>query len=148
MLMWHPPQPVAFNLSEASRHAKRGSRQRRAILGNLKARDDGGYMPANSKATLDCLSDLDAAVLFAFTAVESLVNHVIDMLADDAPVTRRKQVVAKQDTTRVLAIDEKYKLVLPAVDGCKAIAGTATWERYRNLKFLRDELLHVRSAAI
>ena len=35
-------------------------------------------MPTNSSAALDCLSDLNGAVLHAFTAIESLANHTID----------------------------------------------------------------------
>jgi hypothetical protein len=80
MLNWHPPQPVTFNLIEAKRRRDRGERQRRAIMGNLRARKNGSVGPVNSSAALDCLFDLAAGVLFAFTAVESLANHAIDML--------------------------------------------------------------------
>jgi hypothetical protein len=94
-LMLHPPQPIAFNLIEAKRHQDRGVRTRRNIMGNLIARD-GGYQPANTHRVLDCLSDLQAAVLFAFTAIESLANHAIEMLPDDAALERNGQMVPKQ----------------------------------------------------
>jgi hypothetical protein len=29
-LMWHPPQPVAFNLMEAKKHQRRGIKERRS----------------------------------------------------------------------------------------------------------------------
>lgn len=144
-LMWHPPQPVTFNLLEAKRLRDRGVRRRRNIMGNLVARPDGSVGPANSHATLDCLSDLAAAVLFAFTAVESLANHAIDMLSDDTIVTVRKgRELAKRDLVTGLGVDDKLKRVVPLLGQGAVVAGTATWERYRELKFLRDELLHVK----
>jgi hypothetical protein len=143
--MWHPPQPVTFNLLEAKRHRDRGVHRRRSIMGNLVARADGAVGPANSHAALDCLSEMAAAVLFAFTAIESLANHAIDMLPDDTVVTVRKgREVAKGDLVTALGIDEKLKRVVPLLDQGAAVAGTATWERYLALKFLRDELLHVK----
>jgi hypothetical protein len=143
-LMWHPPQPVAFNLVEAKRHGDRGVRRRRGIMGSLKARSDGGYQPINSRTALDCLSDLSAAVLFAFTAIESLANHAIEMLPESASLARKGKTVAQAEMVRSLGIDEKLKRVLPMVDGGVHIAGTETWDRYLKVKFLRDELLHVK----
>lgn len=34
------------------------------------------------------------------------------------------------------------------MDGAEKIAGTAVWERYRKLKFIRDELLHVKERGL
>jgi hypothetical protein len=147
LLHWYPPQPVAFNLVEAKRKRDRGEAQRRSILGNLRARKGGSFGPVNSSATLDCLSDLAAAVLFAFTAIESLANHAIDTLEDDATVTigRKDQEVEiqKSEMVRRLGLDEKLKQVMPVVEGGRNIAGTAPWERYLHLKRLRDALVHV-----
>lgn len=144
-LMWHPPQPVAFNLLEAKRHRDRGVSKRRNIMGNLIARDDGSLGPANTHAALDCVSELSIAVLLAFTAIESLANHVIDMLPEDTVVTVRKgREVPKSELVVGIGIDEKLKRAVPLLDQGAAIAGTAVWERYRSLKFLRDELLHVK----
>jgi hypothetical protein len=145
MLMWHPPQPVAFNLIEAKRYRDRGARRRVTIMSKVKRRPDGTVGPENPRAVIDCLSDLQAAVLFAFTALESLANHAIEMLDDDATVVRKGAVIGKAAMTRDLGIDDKFKLVIPQVTGGVRIAGNATtWGRYRALKFLRDELLHVK----
>jgi hypothetical protein len=150
LLMWHPPQPVAFNLIEAKGHRDRGLRQRVSIISKLKKHPPGGahnedqYRPANSHAAIDCLSELQSGVLLAFTAIESLANHAVEMLEDSASLTMKKKVIAKSDMTRMLGIDDKLKRVLPMVDGGVHIAGTAAWGRYSQLKFLRDELLHVK----
>lgn len=147
LLNWHPPQPVTFNLIEAKRRRDRGESQRRAIMGNLRGRKNGSVGPANPSAALDCLADLAAAVLFAFTAVESLANHAIDMLPETATVTigrkGREAEIAKPEMVRRLNLDEKLKQVLPLIDGGRNIAGTAPWERYLHLKGLRDALVHI-----
>jgi hypothetical protein len=146
-LMWHPPQPVAFNLLEAKRQRDPAVRQRRSIMGNLIARPHGiGRQPRNTHSALDCLSGLAAGVLFSFTAVESLANHAIEMLEDDTVVTVRKgRELPKAELITGLGIDEKFKRVVPILEQGQAIAGTATWDRYRALKFLRDELVHVKA---
>lgn len=84
-------------------------------------------------------------MLFAFTAVESLANHAIEMLPDDTGVTVRKgRQLSKSELTTGLGIDEKLKRVVPLLDVGASVAGTAAWGRYLKLKFLRDELLHVK----
>jgi hypothetical protein len=47
-----------------------------------------------------------------------------------------------------LSIDDKFKLVVPRMDGAKRIAGTAAWKRYRDLKFICNELLHVKERGL
>jgi hypothetical protein len=147
LLNWHSPQPVTFNLVEAKRRRDRGESRRRAIMGNLRARKNGSVGPDNPSAALNCLADLAAAVLFAFTAVESLANHAIDMLPATTTVTigrkGREADIAKDEMVRRLNLDEKLKLVLPLIDGGRNLAGTAAWERYLHLKGLRDALVHV-----
>lgn len=146
LIVWYPPQAVAFNLIEAKKYCTRGARQRRAIMGNLGARNEPGtYQPANPQSTLDCIADLSAAVLFSFAAIESLANHVIDMLPDETTVVFGKRELAKADLVRHLGIEDKFKRVVPLLDGAKAIAGDSRiWERFQSLKFLRDELVHVK----
>jgi len=150
LLLWHPRQPVAFNLIQAKHYLGRGESTRRSIMGNLKRRSDGdGYEPVNSRAVLDCLSHLQAAVLFAFAAVESLANHSIDHLPDDAiiAIELRKgesTEIPKAEMVRRLNLDEKLSRVVPLLPDGRNVKGTTAWPRYRALKYLRDELLHVK----
>jgi hypothetical protein len=115
-LMWHPPQPVAFNLMEAKEHQNRGVKERRIIMSSLVARGDGGYQPGNNRRAIDCLRELAAAVLFSFTAIESLANHAIEMLSDDYEFERGDESVPKAQMTRRLGIDEKLKRVVPEIE--------------------------------
>ena len=145
-LMWHPPQAVTFNLLEAKKHRDRGERHRRAIMGNLQRRADGSYSPLDSHAAIDCLSELVAAVLLSFTAVESLANHIIDMLPDDTVMKSGSRELTKDEMVRWLGIDDKFKRAVPLLDHGRAIAGDhEVWSRYQALKFLRDELVHVKA---
>jgi hypothetical protein len=149
VVAYHPPQPVAFNLVEAKRHRDRGAKQRRAILGNLNAPDaDGNSRPQNSAAVIDCLSDLVGAVLHAFTAIESLANHSIDQLDDNATVQVERQgdtvTISKADMVRRLNITEKLELAVPLLPDGHATKGTAAWGRFVHLKRLRDDLVHVK----
>jgi hypothetical protein len=148
-LRWYPPQSVAFALIEAKRFRDRGVTSREAIMGALVARPDGAWAPADPSQTLDCVSDLHVAVLYAFTAVESLANHSIDQLEDDATVQvenwkGEEVAVPKSEMVRRLGISEKLSRVVPMLDDGVNIKGTRTWERYRHLKGLRDELVHVK----
>ncbi len=147
-LLWYPPQPVAFNLVEAKRARDRGVKARRNIMAKLKKRSKGdGVQPVNSSSTLDCVRDLQSAVLFAFTAIESLANHAIDMLGDDFTLTFKKRTYTQKELVG-LGIEDKLKRLLPKMDGGQKIAGTAVWERFRKLKFVRDELLHVKARGL
>ena len=148
ILAYHPPQPVTFNLVEAKRHRDRGARQRRSIMGNLEVDRNGQYRPLNSHSVIDCLSDLVGAVLHAFTAIESLANHSIDQLDDDAAVEVERQgatvMIHKDAMVRRLNITEKLQLALPLLEDGHATKGTAALERFVHLKRLRDDLVHVK----
>lgn len=91
MLNWHPPQSVAFNLVEAKRLCDRSAPRRRSIIGNLHTRPNDSFGPANSQALIDCVSDFVAAVLFAFTAIESVANHSVDELPENATVSVQRE---------------------------------------------------------
>jgi hypothetical protein len=67
------------------------------------------------------------------------------MLPPDTVVTVRKgRQLSGSELITGLGIDDKLKRVVPLLDQGQTVAGTAAWERYRALKFLRDELVHVK----
>jgi hypothetical protein len=148
MLNWHPPQPVAFHLIEGKRLCDRAVPKRRRLTGNLATRPNESYGPANSRIPLDILADLTAAVLFAFTAIESLANHSIDQLDESATVTVERGdgpvEIPRDDMVRRLGISEKLTLAVPLLADGEDFKGTRPWERYRHLKRLRDDLVHVK----
>jgi hypothetical protein len=145
VLMWHSPQPVAFNLIEARHYRDRGRKRRLSIMGNLERRRDGSYAPRNPRAAIDCLRDLQAAVLSAFAAVESLANQAVDVLDDEAALTRAGTQLTKDELLR-LGTAAKLEVVVPAVPGGRHVAGDGVvWDGFLRLELLRDELVHVKS---
>lgn len=152
-LRWWPPQPVAFALLEAKRHQELGVPSRLAIMETLVERPDGAWGPADPEQVLDCVTNLQTAVLFAFSAIESLANHSIDQLGDAATieVTNAKGdtvLLPKSEMVRRLGLSEKLSRVIPMLSDGANIKGTKPWERYRHLKELRDELVHVKDRGI
>lgn len=143
-MQWHPPQPVAFNLLEAKKYRDRGVRQRRRIMGNLQKRANGTLQPSDARAPIDCLSDMIAAVLFAFAAIESFANHAVQLLPDDATIVIRKGEIVDRDRLDALGVEDKLKVVVPFVANAGVVAGTAPWERFLHLKRLRNDLVHVK----
>lgn len=137
--------PVAFNLVQAKRYRDRGVRERQSIMSRLAKRRDGeAYGPKNSRRAVDCIFDLQTAVLCAFLAIESFANHAIETLPDGKTITRKGDTLDKPAMIRV-STDEKFKRVVPLLDGAKRIAGDSEiWGRYQQLKFLRDELVHIK----
>jgi hypothetical protein len=150
-LGWYPPQPVALGLLEAEALPRSRSQGARSIMSDLEPREDGrwGWPPAKAPQMIDFVSDLQVAVLYAFTAIESLANHSIDQLDDAATidVTTAKgeaKQLPKAEMVRRLSISDKLSRVVSMLDDGINIKGTGPWERYRHLKRLRDELVHVK----
>jgi hypothetical protein len=73
---------VTFNLIQAKRHARRGARTRRDAVAQLYRRDDGMWGIADPSSELDLFSDLAAAVLFSFAAVEGLADAAAGALPE------------------------------------------------------------------
>jgi hypothetical protein len=139
VLMWHPPMPVAFNLVEAARYRDRGVKERKKIMGSLRARAaPGAWQPsANTRTVIDCVFDLQSAVLCSFLAIESLANHAIETLPTGTTITVRSKTYDKGAMVRWMSTDDKYKRVFRLLPGGQGIAGTATWTGYLALKDLR-----------
>lgn len=148
-LQWHPPQPVAFSLVEAKRLCDRAVPRRLRIIGNLESRSNDTYQPTNQHKALDVVADLWSAVLHSFAAIEAIANDSIDRLPPNAVVTIGKKGGARDITqvemVRRLNVDEKLSIAVPMLDIGEQIKGTRPWERYRHLKKLRDDLVHVKA---
>jgi hypothetical protein len=145
LLRWYPPMPVAFNLIQAKRYRDRGVSERLSIMSRLaKRRDDEAYGPTNPRRAVDCIFDLQTAVLCAFLAIESFANHAVETLPDGKTITYKGSTLDKPAMIRI-ATDEKFKRVVPLLEGARRIAGDSKiWGRYQELKFLRDELVHIK----
>jgi hypothetical protein len=98
---------------------------------------------------MDCIFDLQTAVLYSFLAIESLANHAIESLPDDATLTHDGKVYDKASMIRALRIDDKLKKALPKLADGEHIAGDSLlWSRYCALKGLRDDLVHIKQRGL
>jgi hypothetical protein len=145
VLAFHGPQVVAFNLFEAQQHARRGTKARRLLLGNLYRHEDL-WRIRDPRKGLDCVRDLATAVLFAFTALEGLGNHTIDQMEPDASVEVERNgeavVVTRDRMERTLSVAEKLNIAIPLVTGRPPLKGNALWGKFVQLRRLRDALVH------
>lgn len=140
------PQAVAFNLLEAKRFRDSGEASRVAALDDLKPRPDGSWQPADASLVLNALSDLSAAVLFSFAAIEALVNHTIDQLPEGTTyVDSRKRTRSKAEMVRWLSIEEKLRgAVLLFTKAEPLDKGREPWQSFVRLKDIRDDLVHAK----
>jgi hypothetical protein len=149
VLAFRGSQVVAFNLFEAQRRARRGTRTRRQAVADAYRRDDGTWEISDPNEELDLMSDLAAAVLFSYAALEGLGNLTIEELDPAAIVEVERDgktiEVSRGRMEHTLSVWEKLSLVVPAFTGKPSIAGTALWDRLMRLRRLHDALVHPRS---
>lgn len=87
-------------------------------------------------------------VIFAFTALEAFANEVIppdfvynfksEKKTDSVPLT-------KAEIERRVSLDEKLKKVIPEAHKLRGPNGTKVWQDYKELKGVRDRLIHLKS---
>lgn len=148
-LVYPGPNVAGFNLVEAHRHHERAMKLRAEFIRNLRHQlPDGRWQTADARRTFDYLSSATSAVLMAFTAIEGIANALIDRLPEDATVEierRGDKVECRKDAmVRSLSISEKIELAVPMNTGKPSIKGTGSWEKFKYLKRLRDDLVHVK----
>jgi hypothetical protein len=68
---------VRRNLAEARRLAHRGVRARDQAIAELYRRDDGVWEIIDPEKELDLMSDLSAAILFSYAAIEGIADPAV-----------------------------------------------------------------------
>jgi hypothetical protein len=68
---------VGRNLAEARRLAHRGVRARDQAIAELYRRDDGVWEIIDPGKELDLMSDLSAAILFSYAAIEGIADPAV-----------------------------------------------------------------------
>jgi hypothetical protein len=151
VLYFRNPQAVVFNLHEAARHRKGGEKLRLRVTTQVVQRSGGDWEPRDHAAAIDCISELTAAVLFSFAALEAFANHTIDQLDEGATleVERRGEKVSVQrdDMIRAMSISEKLDLAVPLFTGRPSVKGTSEWRGFVELRRLRDGIVHMKDRA-
>jgi hypothetical protein len=114
-------------------------------MADLYRRDDGMWEISDPSEELDLVSDLAAAILFSYAALEGLGNHTIDQLAEDATVDVQRDgesiAVSRDRMEGTLSVPEKLSLVVPAFTKKPPIEGGVLSDKLARLCRLRDALL-------
>lgn len=144
------PNISALYLFPAKDHRDRGERLRRRWEAGLRSSRADGHLHSDGreKDALDAVGLLASGVLLAYAAVEAFCNAAC--VQDDAPeqVTlqrpnRKDVIVERANYQRGLSTKRKLELVVPVLDGGRAVIGTVAGERFETLEELRHELVHM-----
>lgn len=103
-------------------------------------------VPINHSSLFDYFELLMSHVVFSFTALEAFANEAVpsDYVYER---TEKKQLKAfrKPEIERTLNLDEKLHSVLPLALGVPSPKGKKLWQNYRQLKQMRDRIIHLKT---
>jgi hypothetical protein len=89
------------------------------------------------------------AATMSFQALEAFANSIIGRRAPEKVEVRRKAGVTDQYTPaeaeRNLPTEDKFARVLPKILNVESPKGGKTWGRFKSLKTIRDETVHMKS---
>ncbi len=147
------PDPAAVCISLARRLGSQGAAFFRLRLDAQCVRSAQGHRHfalVGEAELFDAYEDLIACVVFSHAALEVFAN---DKIPDDfqlSPDRVKKCKVecrsprSKDEIERWVSLDNKLKHLLPAICSVQPPSGRA-WQRYADLKRLRDRLVHLKS---
>lgn len=142
------PSPVALALDIAIRSAKAAKTIRSQIRWTRPDRDGIRWAETEDIHRLyRYFADSMIAVSFSFQALEAFANQVIVMsLQGTMEVERRKEMVqwTAGDIERKCTTEEKLATILPTLSRIASPKGTKLWERFVELKAMRDGTMHLK----
>lgn len=141
-----PSAPALFlNIARES-HMKRADIDLASIF--IAHPDPQGTWPENHKALFNYFENFSSEVIFSFTALEAFANEVIPAEFTYQFKSEKKVepvTLVKAEIERRVSLDEKLKHVIPEAHTCPSPNGTKIWQDYKELKGVRDRLIHLKS---
>lgn len=106
-----------------------------------------GTWPENHRPLFDWLQLGAAEIIFSFTALEAFANESIPASFEYTWTTSKKQIkiLKGSEIERSVQLDEKLKHVLPKAHNIKSPSGTTAWQQFKELKHVRDRLVHLKT---
>jgi hypothetical protein len=105
-----------------------------------------GTWPENHQPLFDFFELFIAEVIFSFTAIEAFANESIPAnFSYSWKNAKEVKQLTRADIERSVQLDEKLKRVLPEAHNVKSPAGTKVWQGFKELKAVRDRLVHMKS---
>lgn len=142
------PKPSAMLLDLAEAHAKRASRLRPTLVGQIRPikysqPDSSNQRFSNEQLVFDFLQEAMAAVLLTYTALDNAANEA--MPADFSMADAKGNIVHRTQIEGRWGIFLRLTRALPAITGKPNIetARPDIWSTLETLKKLRDDLGHI-----
>lgn len=105
-----------------------------------------GTWPEDHRALFDFFELFIAEVIFSFTAIEAFANESIPpSFTYSWKNSKEVKQLSRADIERFVQLDEKLKRVLPEAHNVKSPAGTKAWQGFKELKAVRDRVVHMKS---
>lgn len=106
-----------------------------------------GTWPEDHGPLFDWFQLSVAEIIFSFTALEAFANESIPASFEYDWMTSKKEIkkLKGSEIERSISLDEKLKHVLPRAHAIKSPSGTKAWSQFRDLKRVRDRLIHLKS---
>ncbi len=147
-VVFNAPQATLFNLYEAKRFLALGEDARKSAHSKIVKRSGGTYKLTNDTIVMEALTNLTAAVLFSYAAIEAFANHTIGQLDDSETATDAKGKILAKEEMIFLSMEAKLADVLPKHPEVSALdKGREPWQNFTRLKKIRDELVHLKHRA-
>lgn len=100
------------------------------------------------KDAIDYVERMIEAIILAFSAVEAFANESIPVdyiYKKHSKNAIEAENVNKQEIERYSSTDEKLSQILPSVFNCKSPKGSISWDGYKQLKRVRDRIIHMKT---
>ena len=105
-----------------------------------------GTWPENHQSLFDFFELFIAEVIFSFTAIEAFANESVPAnFSYSWKNAKEVKQLARADIERFVQLDEKLKRVLPEAHSITSPAGTKVWQGFKELKAIRDRVVHMKS---
>lgn len=105
-----------------------------------------GTWPEDHRALFDFFQLFMTEVVLSFTSIEAFVNESIPPdFTYSFKSAKETKVLNRPEIERLVSLDEKLKKVLPLAHNVKSPAGTKHWRGFKELKTVRDRLIHMKS---
>lgn len=140
-----PSAPALFLNIAREAHLRRAAID---LTSTFVAHPPQGTWPENHQSLFNYFEQFSCEVIFSFTALEAFANEVIPPEFTYQFKSEKKAelvTLGKPEIERRVSLDEKLKQVIPQAHSCPSPNGTRPWQDYKELKSVRDRLVHLKS---
>ncbi|MBI4948201.1 hypothetical protein HY844_01420 [Candidatus Berkelbacteria bacterium] len=104
-----------------------------------------GYWPDDHGQLFDFFENFIEHIVFAQTALEAFANEVIPFsFVFECKINGVKKMYVKDELERWVTLDEKLSTLLPKALNCSTIKGLTQWNKYKEIKDIRDRVIHLK----